>query len=50
MDFSNEPRPFPLMNDGDLLLFIMDMLNKRSLSTIRITKFKGHADDDMVNL
>ena len=42
------PKPFELVNDGDLLLLIEDMLNRRGLDTVRISKVKGHADDAMV--
>ena len=40
--------PFELVNDGDLLLVIERMLHRRRLDTVRISKVKGHADDDMV--
>ena len=40
--------PFELVDDGDLLLLIEHMLNRRGLDTVRITKVKGHADDAMV--
>ena len=42
------PKPFELVNDGDLLLLIEHMLNRRGLDTVRISKVKGHADDAMV--
>ena len=42
------PKPFELVNDGDLLLLIEHMLNCRGLDTVRISKVKGHADDAMV--
>ena len=42
------PKPFELVNDGDLLLLIDRMLNCRGLNTVRISKVKGHADDAMV--
>ena len=42
------PKPFELVNDGDLLLLIEHMLNCRGLDTVRITKVKGHADDAMI--
>ena len=40
------PKPFELVNDGDLLLLIEHMLNRRGLDTVRISKVKGHTDDD----
>ena len=45
---SRGPKPFELVNDGDLLLLLQRMLNHRGLDTVRITKVKGHADDAMV--
>ena len=42
------PKPFELVNDGDLLLLIERMLHLRGLDTVRISKVKGHADDGMV--
>ena len=42
------PKPFELVNDGDLLLLLEHMLNLRGLDTVRISKVKGHADDAMV--
>ena len=38
------PKPFELVNDGDLLLLIDRMLQQRGLDTVRISKVKGHAD------
>ena len=40
--------PFELVNDDDLLLLIDRMLQRRGLDTVRISKVKGHADEDMV--
>ena len=40
--------PFELVNDGDLLLLIDRMLHLRGRDTVRISKVKGHADEDMV--
>ena len=40
------PKPFKLVNDGDLLLLIDRILHLRKLDTVRISKVKGHADDD----
>ena len=45
---SRGPKPFELVNDGDLLLLLEHMLNLRGLDTVRISKVKGHADDAMV--
>ena len=42
------PKPFELVNDGDLLLLIDRMLRQRGLDTVCISKVKGHADDGMV--
>ena len=36
------PKPFGLVNDGDLLLLIERMLHLRGLDTVRISKVKGH--------
>ena len=41
-------KPFELVNDGDLLLLLEHMLNRRGLDTVRISKVRGHADDAMV--
>ena len=40
--------PEELVNDGDLLLLIDRMLQRRGLETVRIAKVKGHADHGMV--
>ena len=40
--------PFELVMDGDLLLLIDRMLHLRGLDTVRISKVKGHADQEMV--
>ena len=45
---SRGPKPFELVNDGDLLLLLEHMLNRRGLDTVRISKVKGHADEVMV--
>ena len=42
------PRPFQPVNDGDLLLLLEHMLNRRGLDTVQVSKVKGHADDAMV--
>ena len=41
-------RPCELLPDGDLLLLVEKMLHCRVLSTVRISKVKGHADEAMV--
>ena len=48
LDGCRGPMPFELVNDGDLLLLIDRMLHQRGLDTVRISKVKGHADEDMV--
>ena len=40
--------PFELVKDGDLLLLIGRMFRIGGLDTVRLTKFKGHADEGMV--
>ena len=40
--------PFELVTDGDLLVLIRRMLDRRGRDTVRITKVKGHADEGMV--
>ena len=40
--------PFELMTDGDLLVLIRRMIDLRGSDSVRITKVKGHADEDMV--
>ena len=42
------PKPFELVNDGDLLLLIDRMIQQRGVDTVCISKVKGHADDGMV--
>ena len=41
-------KPFELVDDGDLLLLLEHLLNRRGLDTVRVSKVKGHADDAMV--
>ena len=43
-----DSKPFELVNDGDLLLLIDRMLQRRGLDTVCTSKVKGHADDGMV--
>ena len=40
--------PFPVIPDGDLLCLIHRMLMLRGLDTVKVTKVKGHASEDMV--
>ena len=40
--------PFELMTDGDLLILIRRMIDLRGIDSVRISKVKGHADEDMV--
>ena len=40
--------PFELENDGDLLVLVREIMNRRGEGTARITKVKGHADEDTV--
>ena len=40
--------PLELVTDGDLLVLIRRMIDLRRSDTVRITKVKGHADEDMV--
>ena len=48
LDSQVSSRPRELLQDGDLLLLIERMLHLRELSTVRISKVKGHADGAMV--
>ena len=41
-------RPFPLVNDGDLLALTQWLLRWRGDRTDAVSKFKGHADEGMV--
>ena len=41
-------RPFEIVKDGDLLCLIERMLQLRGLDTVKVTKVKGHASEDMV--
>ena len=40
--------PFKVIPDGDLLCLIHRMLVLRGLGTVKVTKVKGHASEDMV--
>ena len=41
-------RPFPLVNDGDLLLLAQQMVCWRGSRSVAVTKVKGHADEGLV--
>ena len=41
-------RPFPLVNDGDLLLLVQRVVRCRGRSNTLVSKVKGHADEGMV--
>ena len=40
--------PAELSKDGDLILLINRILEQRGRDTVRVTKVKGHADEEMV--
>ena len=40
-------KPFLLMDDGDLLALIFEMVLKRGGDTTRVTEVRGHATEDM---
>ena len=40
-------KPFELVDDGDLLLLIDCILQRRGLDTVCVSKVTGHADDGM---
>ena len=41
-------RPLPLVKDGDLVALVQYMIRTRDRDTVRVTKVKGHANDDDV--
>ena len=43
-------RPFPLINDGDLLGLAQEILHSRGRGTTLVSKVKGHADEGLVVL
>ena len=47
LDGRTTSRPAELVKDGDLLLLVERLLCLRGLDTVRISKVKGHADDDL---
>ena len=43
-------RPFSLVNDGDLLLLVQQMIRWRGSGNAAVTKVKGHADEGLLAL
>ena len=41
-------KPLPLVKDGDLVALVQYMIRTRGRDTVRVTKVKGHANDDEV--
>ena len=41
-------RPFSLVNDGDLLLMVQQLVQWRGTGSSAVTKVKGHADEGLV--
>ena len=41
-------KPLPLVKDGDLVALVQYMIRTRGRETVRVTKVKGHAEDDYV--
>ena len=41
-------RPFPLVNDGDLLGLAQEIVHSRGRGTTLVSKVKGHADEGLV--
>ena len=48
LDGVRSSRPAELVNDGDLIIVISKILELRESDTVRVTKVKGHADEEMV--
>ena len=48
MDGNLGAQPFQVVPDGDLLCLIHHMLLLRGPDTVKVTKVKGHASEDMV--
>ena len=40
--------PLELVNDGDFIAMVREMIERRGEGTVRITEVKGHAGEDMV--
>ena len=41
-------RPLELVDDGDLLILIRELLSIRGEGTVSVFKVKGHADESLV--
>ena len=41
-------KPLPLVKDGNLVALVQKMIRTRGCCTVRVTKVKGHAEDDDV--
>ena len=50
LDGVRHPCPSELVKDGDFILLIDSILRQRERDTVRVTKVKRHADEDMVQL
>ena len=48
LDTDCSAKPFPLVKDGDLVALVQEKIRARGRDTVRITKVKGHANDDDV--
>ena len=48
LDGVERSRPDELENDGDLIALLREMIDRRGQGTVRITKVKGHAREDLV--
>ena len=47
LDHGNLNKPLPLVKDGDLIALVHYMIRTRGRETVRVTKVKGHAKDDV---
>ena len=48
LDGVRNPCPAERIKDGDLILPVERILESRERSTVRVTKVKGHADEDII--
>ena len=48
LDASECLKPLPLHEDGDLIAYIQDTLDKRGRSTLKVTNVEGHATGEMM--
>ena len=48
LDTDSLAKPLPLVKDGDLVALVQYMIRTRGRDTVRVTKVKGHANDDDV--